>query len=763
YRIRLNVLGPQKRKKRAWVWAHGVDVLDTKDDNLWLCKYCYQQKKKIKTYISTATNHVVEHLFKNHRIDETGLVEMKANEDIGELLQRQKKQRMPLLIGAHSGENIAGLVKNVIKDYRVGTILLGTDSDCFEDGLPQLVDGDITEQIVDEFEQVIQSADEIKKVEWWRKKGPVGKLHNLVVHIMWTPQRRQLFRSKQQDLQATKLLLLTVNGGIRWNSTHDMIERALQLKDAIDLYVNHAKQVLETADIVKDELTLEDWQELTELRDLLQPMKETTKRLEGNAHTGAYGALWESLGALDFLLDHLEMEKARLEHLPSSHFKACVNLGWKKLNYYYSLSDQTPAYRAAIVLHPRFKWRWFKKHWEKSHPEWIEEARKAVTELWQSYKRRYPLPLQSQKERSNFTTYMDLDDEDDSLEEDDEFERFCSLKTVRVEDPLIWWTHQQHEFPTLSRLAFDLLSVPAMSSECERLFSKAGQVLNEDTPRTKEDFAESRECLKSWLQHQLIQLCPRIRMVKKASGWMGWMIDHPDSAPSATTQVSPFYANYGFDLRMGFEPPQPQPENLSRHREIQHQAAEDFATRMERIRDCLRTEMQYAQSVYEDQANSSRSPAPAYKVGDKVWLNTRNIHTERPSKKLDWKATGPHTVQAVISPYAYELDLPSSMKDLHPVFHTSLLRPATDDRLPGQVNAVPPPVVVNGEEEWEVDEIHDSRMIHRQLQYLVKWTGDNVPSWQPASFVTNATDLLADFHHRYPNKPGHEYYTQQVR
>ncbi|TKA56080.1 hypothetical protein B0A49_12436 [Cryomyces minteri] len=169
---------------------------------------------------------------------------------------------------------------------------------------------------------------------------------------------------------------------------------------------------------------------------------------------------------------------------------------------------------------------------------------------------------------------------------------------------------------------------------------------------------------------------------------IGWMIDHPN-------------ANYGFDPRMGFEPPQPQPENVSRHRQIQHQAAEEFATRMEAIRDCLRTEMQYAQSVYEDQANSSRSPAPAYKVGDKVWLNTRNIHTERPSKKLDWKATGPHTVKAVISPYAYELDLPSSMKDLHPVFHTSLLRPATGDPLPGQVNAVPLPVVVNGEEEWD--------------------------------------------------------------
>lgn len=248
--------------------------------------------------------------------------------------------------------------------------------------------------------------------------------------------------------------------------------------------------------------------------------------------------------------------------------------------------------------------------------------------------------------------------------------------------------------------------------------------------------------------------------------WVDWlpMAEFTaNNAPSATTQVSPFYANYGFDPRMGFEPPLSQPEDLSRHRLIQHQAAEDFATRMETINDCLRTEMQYAQSVYEDQANSSRAPAPAYKVGDKVWLNTRNIHTERPSKKLDWKATGPHSVKAVISPYAYELDLPSSMKELHPVFHTSLLRPATDDPLPGQINAAPPPVVVNGEEEWEVDEIYDSKIVHRQLQYLVKWTGDNVPSWQPASSVTNATDLLTDFHQRYPNKPGHEHCTQQVR
>ena len=60
---------------------------------------------------------------------------------------------------------------------------------------------------------------------------------------------------------------------------------------------------------------------------------------------------------------------------------------------------------------------------------------------------------------------------------------------------------------------------------------------------------------------------------------------------------------------------------------------------------------------------------------------------------------------------------------------------------------------VDGEEEYEVDEILDSRLYRRQLQYLVKWkgygSGDN--SWEPAANVANAQDLIADFHRKHPN------------
>ena len=55
---------------------------------------------------------------------------------------------------------------------------------------------------------------------------------------------------------------------------------------------------------------------------------------------------------MEHLLDHFEMSKNRQIHLLLSHFKASVNLGWKKLDKYYSLSDLCPAYRLAVLLKP---------------------------------------------------------------------------------------------------------------------------------------------------------------------------------------------------------------------------------------------------------------------------------------------------------------------------------------------------------------------------------------------------------------------------
>ena len=82
----------------------------------------------------------------------------------------------------------------------------------------------------------------------------------------------------------------------------------------------------------------------------------------------------------------------------------------------------------------------------------------------------------------------------------------------------------------------------------------------------------------------------------------------------------------------------------------------------------------------------------------------------------------------------------------------SLLNPFDDDLLPRQQNAPPPPVIVDDAEEWHVEEILDSRIYRRRLQYLVKCIGFNRPNWEPAKGV-HKLEAVDRFHQRYPEKP----------
>ncbi|CEP16048.1 hypothetical protein [Parasitella parasitica] len=110
--------------------------------------------------------------------------------------------------------------------------------------------------------------------------------------------------------------------------------------------------------------------------------------------------------------------------------------------------------------------------------------------------------------------------------------------------------------------------------------------------------------------------------------------------------------------------------------------------------------------------NRKVSPGPTYNVGDKVWLFSKNIKTQRPTAKLDYRRLGPYTIQEKIGSRSYRLELPHTMK-IHPVFHMNLLKPFVKDTIPGRTPKELPPVIIDDHEEYEVDYIVDSR-IHRQ-------------------------------------------------
>ena len=97
------------------------------------------------------------------------------------------------------------------------------------------------------------------------------------------------------------------------------------------------------------------------------------------------------------------------------------------------------------------------------------------------------------------------------------------------------------------------------------------------------------------------------------------------------------------------------------------------------------------------------------------------------------------------------------MSRLHLVFNVVKLTLAPEDPVPGQ-RLHPPPLleIINGEEEFIVEEILDSRVINWKLHYLVKWEGYGIKhnSWEPADNVY-APECIADFHWKHPEAPHH--------
>ena len=168
-----------------------------------------------------------------------------------------------------------------------------------------------------------------------------------------------------------------------------------------------------------------------------------------------------------------------------------------------------------------------------------------------------------------------------------------------------------------------------------------------------------------------------------------------------------------------------------------------------------------AQQHYQKSTDVRRSPAPDFKVGDKVFVKAQFFQTTWPSKKLSEKYLGPYEIISQPGTLPFTLRLPESMHSVHPVFHVSMLEPATSNTFSERIQPAPAPVIIDGKPEYEISRIVDSKIDYQQackLLYKVIWlgyadTGDE-SEWIPISKLTHAVDLVSDFHITYPTKPG---------
>jgi hypothetical protein len=225
-----------------------------------------------------------------------------------------------------------------------------------------------------------------------------------------------------------------------------------------------------------------------------------------------------------------------------------------------------------------------------------------------------------------------------------------------------------------------------------------------------------------------------------------------NNAPSVTTGVSPFFANKGYHPNISVHP----------ERDLASQHARDFVIDLDELHSTLKDQIAKAQLRYQGPADARRHRPPPLKVKDLVFVKSEHIRTTRPSKKLAEKYLGPFEIIAQPGRQSYTLRLPEHLRSIHPVFHVSQLEPHTPNTIPNRDQPPPPPIEVDGEIEYEIAEILDSKIDNRRrsckLLYLVRWSGyegtDEENSWLLATELDNAQDAIADFHLKYPHKPG---------
>jgi hypothetical protein len=288
----------------------------------------------------------------------------------------------------------------------------------------------------------------------------------------------------------------------RWNSSYASISRALLLKPRLIAFI-----IQYAEDLEEDVLSEQDWQELEIIVEVLRPFAAITIHLEGRAEDGHHGSVWEVLPAIESLIEHLDNMKQKYTQSSHTEISTSINLAWSKLDEYYKKLDDSPAYAAALILHPQYRLDYFKESWKKHLKKYLDPMKRSVRKLYDdnylaiAKATQEVIPITESKEEDFFALYMERQLPSTVIDEYADYtegRRFTKPTSVLYN----WWAAQSH-IPSMQQFAYDHLSIPAMSAETERVFSDTKHMISDTRYRLGPDIIEALECQNRWMKAEI--------------------------------------------------------------------------------------------------------------------------------------------------------------------------------------------------------------------------------------------------------------------
>jgi hypothetical protein len=249
--------------------------------------------------------------------------------------------------------------------------------------------------------------------------------------------------------------------------------------------------------------------------ECLRPLKHATSRLEGRGKSGKFGAIYEIIPVFEYLLTSLETlalpysyvdYNAHLE-APEDHLAINLKAAWRKANDYYNKLDQSPAYYAAVCLHPYYKF-YCDNSW-RDKVGWLDTANAAFQQLWAQYKPAVaqiprPRPLVTSMIDEAISAFVNAGLGEVAADEFDRWKKhepkWTAEQYAEEGNPVLYWIKLRPRYPHLSQFAIDIMTIPASSCDYERLFSELGDLLEPKRRAISAELLAAIQLIRSWLR-----------------------------------------------------------------------------------------------------------------------------------------------------------------------------------------------------------------------------------------------------------------------
>nr|KJB64716.1 hypothetical protein B456_010G061600 [Gossypium raimondii] len=339
----------------------------------------------------------------------------------------------------------------------------------------------------------------------------IKKIRDSVKYVKMSESHDDKFIQVKNQLQVPSEKSLFLDNQTQWNTTYEMLAAASELKEVFDC--------LDTYDPdYKLAPSMEDWKLAETLCSFLKPLFDAASILTTTTLPTVITFFYEVWKIHVDLGRSVTSEDPFISNLAKS-MQEKIDKYWK---------DCSLVLAMAVVMDPRFKMKLvefsFTKIYGEDAPTYIKTVDDGIHELFLEYVA-LPLPLTptyaeevnganngktneshqgnllSDHGLADFDVYIMETNSQQMKSELDQYLEESLLPRVQEFDVLGWWKLNKMKYPTLSKMARDILSIPVSAAATESIFDITDKQLDEYRSSLRPETVEALICAKDWLHY----------------------------------------------------------------------------------------------------------------------------------------------------------------------------------------------------------------------------------------------------------------------